>query len=247
MSTTLQDLLTHTVDAHERQFADHDFAAGHARPIRHSIQTRRAASYASVGGIAAALVVGATFGVRAWAMPESGPASGGTSGGPGVEQPQDGPTVVNTALVPVPMDESIYEPDETSRAYVYFASFDPSEMGPFPPSGLWYPGIPDVPTDAFIVNVSGDVGGYDADAPGSHASISGFSLLPPHLGDLVGNRSNASGPIMWEVDGYVSSHTTWQLSYYVVDGSLVSVEDGKNNPDATLVIATHTPLSDATP
>ena len=52
---------------------------------------------------------------------------------------------------------------------------------------------------------------------------------------------------MWEVFGYVSSSNTWGVRYYLVDGWLVSVEDGKNNPDATLVIATHTPLSDATP
>lgn len=242
MSATLNDLLASTVARREREFGDTmAFASAHAVPITRSIRTRRAVTYTGIGGLAAVMTAGAALGVRASSGADAGPAGGGSSDTYSVSVNPNGLTEVMTSLVRVPLDPAAC--GGVCSTYVYYATLGNVEMVPFPGGGLWYPGIPDVPADAFIVMVGGDGDGYDADAPGSQAYVGAISLAAPEQGDLIGTRTNASGPISWDTFGRVSDDTAWGVHYYLVDGVLVTEEEGMDNPAAVRVTATYTPGS----
>jgi hypothetical protein len=179
------------------------FADGHGAPVRRSIRARRLGTYAGTGAVAAVATVSAGLGLQAWATSSSIVAPGGdrTAYPSYVGEPSPSPspqptgttspevdtapsssltwtspslaTPVTVSLVAVPIDESIYEADQPSRSYVYYATLGQSKMVPFPGGGLYYPGIPDVPADAFIVSVSGTVDGYDIDGPSCRRSARG--------------------------------------------------------------------------
>ncbi|MCJ7826668.1 MAG: hypothetical protein MUP36_00280, partial [Demequinaceae bacterium] len=204
-------------------------------------------------------VVGAAFGLHAWSgSPHTIVPGGQPSASSGVPI-SDAATKVSTTLVQVPIDESIYSAGETSRLYVYYASVGATDMIPFPASGIWYPGIADVPSDAVIVALHGDARGYDIDAPGAdHEDIGAFPAWT-HFGDdalggdLAGDRSSQhifeytadgqNATITWDVIGYVSSTTPWGIHYFLVDGNIVTEVEGRANPDAVEVTAMYEPAA----
>lgn len=263
----MHDLLAAAVEDRERSLAHGAaFADGHGASVRRTVQVRRVAAYAGTGTVAAVATVGVGFGVHAWAgsghmlSPAGSPSApaGTLSGSPSTSPsvtPSNAPEVGGSrtvTLVQVPIDESVYLPGESDREYVYYATLGEADMVPFPGGGIWYPGIADVPADAFIVSLNGDPHGYDIDAPGAvHTSIGAFSLASDQ-GDLIGDRSpyafeytadgqNAS--ITWDVVGYVSSTTQWGVHYFLVDGKLVTEVEGRSNPAAIEVTAMFDPQS----
>lgn len=253
MNTTMHDLLASAVEGRERSLAHGTaFADEHGAPVRRTIQVRRVVTYAGTGTVAAVATVGVGFGVQAWAgsastlTPWSNP-----SGSPSVASVvRESRTVT---LVQVPIDESVYEPGETDRLYVYYASLGATDMIPFPNSGISYPGIPDVPSDAVIVLLNGDARGYDYDAPGSEdAQISAGPAWTDKAnfgGDSWGaygshmNRLNSRAAVSWDVIGQVSSTTKWGIHYFLVDGNVVTEEEGRSNPAAIEVTAMFDPSS----
>ena len=247
MSTTMHDLLASAVEGRERSLAHGTaFAEGHGAPVRRTIRVRRVATYAGTGAVAAVATVGAGFGVYAWAASAStlspvGNPSGEPSASPSAAQEVGGSRTVT--LVQVPIDESVYLPGDTDRLYVYYATLGEADMVPFPASGIWYPGIADVPSDAFIVSLNGDPDGYDLDAPGANPGLIGAFSVASDQGDLLGDRTSATGPITWDVVGYVSSTTQWGVHYFMVDGKLVTEEEGRSNPRAIAVLAMFDPSS----
>lgn len=254
MSTKMHDLLTTAVTSRERLLGDgHTFAQDHAAPVRRAIQVRRLATYAGTGTVVAVASLGATYGMQQWFAGALSPASGPPATAGETATAESLATKVTTALVQVPIDESVYPPGETDRMYVYYASLGGVDMVPFPPSGIYYPGIADVPADAFIVSVNGDANGYDIDAPGAQrGSIGAFSMVSgPDQGDLVGDRSNyrfeytadgQNASITWDVVGYVSSTTEWGVHYFMVDGRLVTEVEGRSDPAAIEVTAMFDPV-----
>jgi hypothetical protein len=251
VSTTMHDLLASAVEGRERSLAHVTaFADGHGAPVRRTIRVRRVATYAGTGAVAAVATVGAGLGLHAWAAASStlspvgnpsGDPSASASTTPSVTSQVGGSRTVT--LVRVPIDESVYLPGDTDREYVYYASLGTSDMIPFPGGGIWYPGIADVPSDAFIVLLNGDPNGYDIDAPGaSYPSIGAISVASDQ-GDLIGDRTLANGPIMWDVVGYVSSTTQWGVHYFMLDGKLVSEDEGRSNTAAIEVTAMFDPSS----
>ncbi|WP_291379944.1 hypothetical protein [Demequina sp.] len=241
MSTTMHELLTSAVANRERSLDEgHSFAREHGAPVRRAIQTRRVATYAGTGTVATLATLGTIYGFQAWSAGATNPAGGVPS------TPDEATTLiqsnkVTTTLVPVPIDESVYGPTATDRLYVYYATRGGEEMVPFPPSGIYYPGIDDVAADAFIVTINGGLDGYDLEGPNADREFIGAFSMVSDQGDLVGERSNAIGPIMWENIGHVSSTTEWGVRYYLVDGRLVSVGDGEANPNAVEVVAMFEP------
>lgn len=241
MSTTMHDLLASAVASRESTLSGHDsFATQHATPVRRAIQRRRIATYAGTGGVAAVATLGALYGVQSWSADSIDPARGVPATAGDATAQADAHTVTTT-LVQVPIDESVYSSDATDRLYVYYATVGGQEMVPFPPSGIYYPGIDDVAADAFIVSIHGGLKGYDLDGPNAaHEGIGAFSMVSDQ-GDLVGERSNAHGPLMWENIGHISSTTEWGVRYFMLDGRLVSVDEGRSNPDAVEVVAMFDP------
>jgi hypothetical protein len=255
MSTTMHDLLTSAV-ASRASTLGHDatFATQHGTPLRRAIQRRRIATYVGTGGVAVVASLGAAYGVHAWSGGSTNPAGGvpATAGEETAQAETEAETeaeaeaeaeanTITTTLVPVPIDESVYGPTSTERLYVYYATVGGQEMVRFPPSGIYYPGIDDVAADAFIVTINGELEGYDLDGPNAKHEFIGALSLASNQGDLVGERSNAIGPIMWENIGHVSSTNEWGVRYFLVDGRLVSVAEGRSNPDAVEVIAMYAP------
>ncbi len=260
MNDPMHDLLAIAVDRRTGSFAEERaFADAHKRRVVRAIRRRRAIATAGIGAVVAALVGAAGLGVTALTHTSLNlfPA-GQPSPDPSMPIPSitpDAPslaTPVVTTLVPVEIDASAYPAGETSREYVFFVSLGTMEMIPFPASGIWYPGIPDVPADAMIVAVSGDTQGYDLEAP--DAPLAGIQACPAwtDMYDMVGNRDaydfqyaadgqNAS--INWDVIGDVTDHTRWGIHYFLLDGNVVTEVEGRANPDAIEVTAWFDPAA----
>jgi hypothetical protein len=251
MNTTMHDLLATAVERRESSIAHGaSFADGHGAPLLRAIRVRRVATYAGTGTVAAVAAVSAGLGVHSWAASSSTLLPVGNPSGASSASPSDSPSVAaevggsrTVTLVPVPIAASVYQTGETAREYVYYASLGTSDMIPFPGGGIWYPGIADVPSDAFILLLNGDRDGYDIEAPGAVRSSIGAISAASDQGDLIGNRTSASGPIWWDVVGYVSSTTEWGVHYFMLDGKLVSEEEGMSNPAAIEVTAMFDPTT----
>ncbi|MCJ7826621.1 MAG: hypothetical protein MUP36_00035 [Demequinaceae bacterium] len=249
----MHDMIHAAVDRRARAFAGGAaFAEGHESRIVRSIRGRQTATRVGAGAAVIAAVVGAAFGLHAW----SGSAHTVVPGGQPSASPDipisDAATKVSTTLVLVPMDDPNFPAGETGRLYVYYASAGATDMVPFPASGIYYPGISDVPSDAIIVALHGDADGYDLDGPGGDYQDIGVFPVWSDQGDLVGDRSfydfqytddgqNAS--IMWDVVGYVSSDSRWGIHYFIVNGKIVTEVEGRANPDAIEVTAMFDPAA----
>lgn len=258
MNESMHDLLAAAIDGRTHAFAEgSEFADGHRGRVLRSIRARRAATYAGTGTVAAAVVVSAGFGVNALGRdPLSVFPGGQPSPDPSIPIPSISPgapslaTPVLRTLVPVEIDASIYPAGEASRVYVFYASLGATDTIPFPASGIWYPGIPDVPADALIIAVPGDAEGYDLEAP--DAPLAGIQALPAwtDLYDMVGNR-DAGAPqraaagldalTNWDVIGEVTDHTRWGVHYFMLDGNIVTEAEGRANPNAFEVTAWYDP------
>jgi len=254
MSPTMHDLLTSAVESRERSLAPGTaFADGHGAPVRRTIQVRRVTTYAGTGTVAAVVAASAGYGVQAWSASDQAlaPAGGASASANVPSQGENLATKVSVTLVKVPIDDSTYPPGETTRSYVYYASLGAIDMVPFPASGIWYPGIPDVPSDAVIVSVDGDASGYDLDAPGSeNALISAFPAWT-NMYNFGGDNRGPYGSHMgartyeasaeWDVVGTVSSTTPWGIHYFLLDGNAVTDAEGRSNPAAIEVTAMFDP------
>ncbi len=252
MTTKMHELLRTAVTSQERLLGDgHTFAQEHAAPVRRAIQVRRVATYAGTGTVVAVASLGTAYGLQQWSAGALSPASGPRTTAGETATAESLATKVNVALVPVPIDPSVYRPGEATRPYVYYASLGATDMVPFPASGIWYPGIPDVPSDAVIVSVTGDATGYNFDAPGSEdLRISAW----PAWTDMYDFGGDSGGPygshmevrtaqasVGWDVIGQVSSTTKWGIHYFLVDGNVVTEVEGRSNPDAIEVTAMFDP------
>lgn len=258
MSNTMHDLLASAVDGRERSLArGTTFADEHRAPVRRTIQARRVATYAGMGTVAAIATVSAGYGAQAWSASPATLFPGGgasTSSSAQTEFPSLAKEV-SVTLVQVPYDYSVYEPRENDWIYVYYASLGVTDMIPFPGSGLWYPGIPDVPSDAVVVALHGNSDRYDLAAQGMESDIGAFPgwTVPDDGaigGDLIGDRSAASfdytpdgqnATITWDVIGDVSSTTRWGIHYFMLNGDIVTEVEGRSNPDAIEVTAMFDP------
>lgn len=253
MKEPMHDMIHAVVDRRARAFAGGAaFAGGHEDRIVRSIRGRRAITHVGVGAAVIAAVVGVAFGLYAWSgSPHTLAPTGQTSASSGIPI-SDAATKVSTTLVQVPIDDSIYSAGETSRLYVYYASLGATDMVPFPASGIYYPGISDVPSDAIIVALHGDADGYDLDAPGADYQDIGAFPVWSDQGDLVGDRSKAffqftddgqNASIMWDVVGYVSSDSLWGIHYFIVNGKVVTEVEGRSRADAIEVTAMFDPAA----
>ena len=152
MNEPMHDLLAAAIDRRTHAFAEgRAFADAHGRRVVRAIRTRRVATYASVGSAAVAFAVGTGLGVAAL---------GGTSlnlsprpappPDPSMPTPVDhahaatSRSPVVTTLVPVESDASTYPAGRLADVRVLRYAWLDGDV-PFPPSGLWYPGVPDVP------------------------------------------------------------------------------------------------------
>ncbi len=223
MNEPMHDLLTTAVDrrviglAHGRAFAD-----GHHNRLLRAIRVRRIATRVGMGAAVAAVVAGAAYGIHAWA----GELGNLEPGGHATVVHQD---AVVTELVPLPLGNGEYD---LSSIHTFYITLGATEMIPFPASGLWYPGIPDVPSDAILVTVQGDANGYDLTASDSRESD--LQLFPAWDGESL----DADHPWeMYDVLGEVTSTSRWGIRLYLVDGNVVTLAEGQANARAVEVIA----------
>jgi hypothetical protein len=236
MNELMHDLIAAVVDRRASALTGSTaFADAHRGRVLRSIRARRAASYGGTGAAAAVLVVGAGFGARALSQhPVKLFPAGQPSPDSSIPIPSISPGApslanqVSTALVPFPLDEA-YAGDATDRIYVFYVTLGATNVIPFPSSGIWYPGIPDVPSDAIIVSLNGDADGYDLTAPGS--GLLNGNVWPASTAQDIGDAN------MFDVIGDVTSSSLWGIRFYLVHGSMVSVEAGRSSADAIEVTA----------
>ena len=164
-------------------------------------------------------------------------------------------TPLETTLVTVPSNETIWPDGDPYRDYAFYATAGATDTipFPFPESGNWYPGIAEVPSDAVLVGVDGDVGGFDLAAP--HTNIRQIWAMPmreDNTNDMLGGLDNADSQwhkagqeatMSWDVIGDVTDHTRWAVHYFVVRGKVVTEVEGRANPDAIEVTAWFDPAS----
>lgn len=154
--------------------------------------------------------------------------------------------------MPVPLNDSIWPEGDSHRIYVFHASLGATDMIPFPASGIWYAGIPDVPSDAVLLFVDGYVGGFDLAAP--HSDIRQIQAYPAWTNayDMSGGLRGAESQfdweghgeqVNWDVLGDVTDHTRWAVHYFLVNGEVVTEVEGRANPDAIEVTAWFDPAS----
>lgn len=226
MNEPMHDLLAGALDRRTHAFAEGSaFADGHRSRVLRSIRARRAATYAGTGTVAAAVAVGAGFGVTALTHTPLTlfPATQPSPGAPSLANQ------VSTELVPFPLDEA-YAGDATDRIYVFYVTLGATNMIPFPATGFTYRGIPDIPSDAIIVSLNGDADGYDLTAPDS--GLTNRDVWPGSTAQDIGNGH------MFDVIGEVTSHSQWGIRFYMLHGIMVSVEEGRSRSDAIEVTAT---------
>ncbi len=218
MTDTFQDLLSTAIDARATGLAAHSaFADVHHRRLVRSISMRRAATGAGVVVAAAALAAGG-YGAVAWVASYR-------SQTPGTEVPAVHPNPVVTSLV---REDLGNEEFDFTESYHFYVTLGATEMIPNPPSGYWYPGIPDVPADAYLVSIHGDASGFAVDDADLEWEL---QLADAREGE------NKEYRLWFTTLGEVSSETRWAVVVYYVDGVPVTVQEGFSNPEAVQVTA----------
>lgn len=223
MNEPMHDLLAEAIDRRAHAFAEgRAFADAHERRVVRSIWGRRIAATVGTGVVAAALIGAAGYGVAALSGSRHDVAPGGST--PGVAH-----TSIGTDLIPFAMNDIPYPAGETDRIYVFYVTMGATDMIPFPASGIWYEGIPGLPSDAIIVSLNGDALGYDLTASGS--TLTNSDVWPASTAEDIGSGH------MFDVIGDVTSRSRWGLHFYAVDGTIVSIDEGQSRADAVEVTA----------
>ncbi len=222
MNEPMHDLLAEAIDRRTHAFAEENgFASTHERRLVRAIRARRVTATAGTAVVAAALIGATGYGVAALSRAPHTVQPGGT--GTHVAQMS-----VEADLVRLPIDGA-FDGGETDRIYVFYVTLGAGDLIPFPASGIWYPGIPDIPSDAILVSFNGSASGYDLTAPGS--ALTNADVWPASTAEDIGPGH------MFDVIGDVTSSSRWGIRFYLVDGSLVTFEEGQSRADAIEVTA----------